>query len=274
MENKVTFVKHLLKAISHGFWLGVLNRKDLWDIDYYYYAKLQKGYQDSAWNLTGLFEWEKIAIESYFKGCHSIMITGAGAGREAIALEKMGYAVDAFECNPDLVKSGNAIMKEIGINARLELMPRDGCPEVAGQYDGIVLGWTMYMFIQEKKSRIEFLTDLHEKIRDNGPLLVSFYPRSHGSRYHSSIAKLANSIKFILNRKPMEVGGDFVDVYNFGHYFTEDEIASEITEAGFQLAHYCAKEYKNLHNDKTSIYGWAVGIKKAEGSTNKTAIND
>jgi hypothetical protein len=226
----------VIKALNNGFWLGVLERKDFESIDHYYYAEMVKSYHDSMWNLKGFFDWEKIAIDSYFKGCRSIMVTGAGAGREVIALEKMGYTVDGFECNPDLVKSGNEILKGIGINAKLQLMPRNECPEVPGQYDGVVVGWGMYMLVQGKDARIKLIKGLYTKITENGPLLISFYPRSHGWRYYSTVAKLANIIKFVLKRRPIETGDDLIEC-NYGHYFTKEEIASEFHEAGFQLAH-------------------------------------
>ena len=108
----------------------------------------------------------------------------------------------------------------------------------------------------------KLIKGLYTKIRENGPLLISFYPRSHGWRYYSTVAKLANIIRFIiLMRKPIEVGDDLFEGC-YRHYFTQEELSLELHEAGFQIAHYCAKEYKNLHNDKTSVYGWAIGIKK------------
>jgi hypothetical protein len=175
----------------------------------------------------------------------------------------MGYTVDGFECNPDLVKNGNELLKGIGVNGKLRLMFRNECPEVPGQYDGVIVGWSMYMLIQGGDVRIKFIKDLGAKMRENGPLLISFYPRSNGRRYYIAVAKLANIIRVVLRRKPVEVGDDFIEC-NYGHYFAKEEIATEFHEAGFQLAQYCTKEYSNLHDNKTSVYGYAIGTKSAE----------
>lgn len=242
-----------LKILNNGFWLGILDRKDFHDLDYYYFSKMQKGYHVSEWNLQGLLDWEKRVIELWFQECRSIMLTGAGAGREVIALEKMGYHVDGFECNPDLVKSGNKILEQIGAHAKLQLMVRDKYPEVLKQYDGVIVGWGMYMLIRGRNTRIRFLKGLHAKIRDNGPLLVSFFPRQD-RKYYRIIARLANLLKGVLRREPIETGDDLVECF-YAHHFTKEEISSEFREAGFQLVHYGIRESYSFLPE----YGYAVG---------------
>jgi hypothetical protein len=207
-----------------------------------------------------LFEWEKIAVDSYFKRCSSIIVTGAGGGREVIALEKMNYTVDGFESNPDLVQKSNEILKELGINAKLQLMPRNECPSVQGQYDGGIVGWSMYMHIQGRNARINFLRGLCTKIKKNGPLLISFYERPYGPRYYNVLTKLANVIRFVLRRKLLEIGDDTVEL-QYGHYFTREEIGLELHETGFRLVQYTTDRYNNLWDNKTLIYSFAVGIK-------------
>lgn len=244
-----------LKIVNNGFWLGVLNRKDFHDLDHYYFSKMQKGYHVSEWNLQGLLDWEKKVIELWFQECHSIMLTGAGAGREVIALERMGYRVDGFECNPDLVKSGNRILKKIGARAELQLMERDKHPEVLKQYDGVIVGWGMYMLIRGRNTRIHFLKGLHTKIRNNGPLLVSFFPRQDRKYYHAT-ARLANLIKALLGREPIEIGDDLIECF-YAHHFTKEDITSELREAGFELAHYGIRERYSFLPE----YGYAVGCR-------------
>ena len=204
-------------------------------------------YSQDAYNLQGLFLWEKKVVESHFSDTHRLLVGGAGAGREMIAMHKAGYAVDGFECNADLVKSGNELLHNEGCSSSIQHVPPDECIESAEVYDGIIVGWSAYMLIQGRDKRISFLKKLRSRIQPQGPLLISFYHRSGPKLYFSLIVKVANLIRFFL-RRPAVLKGDAL-APNYVHYFTQEEIEHELSCAGFRLVFYSFMDY-----------GHAVGI--------------
>jgi len=155
-----------------AFWLGILNKENLHLVDEYYYSKLWKKYSTDDYNKAGLYNWEKKAINKYFKKCKRLLVAGAGAGREILALYHMGFDdIDGFECNPKLVEFGNELLKNEKINATIHHVPHDQCPNDSKIYDGIIIGWGTYMLIQGKNNRIAFLRKLRDKARDHSPIL-------------------------------------------------------------------------------------------------------
>ena len=204
-------------------------------------------YSQDDYNLQGFFSWEKQVVESHFSNTNRILVGGAGAGREMIALHKKGYVVDGFECNDELVKSGNELLRKEGITGSICHVPPDECIESNELYDGIIVGWSAYMLIQGRERRISFLKKLRSRIQTHGPVLISFYHRSGQNLYFSLVAKAANLIRFLL-RRPRVLKGDAL-APNYVHYFTKEEIEHELSHAGFRLVFYSFIDY-----------GHAVGI--------------
>jgi len=233
-------------ACLTGFWLGFFNRENLYDIDQIYYDK-DKMYRDDEYNKSGLWEWEQKVIEKYFSGCKNLLLIGAGGGREILALSRLHYQVDGYECNENLVKFANQLITQEGLNSEVKLVSRDSCPETNQKYDGVIIGWGAYMLIQGKNKRVEFLKELKEKINLQSPILLSFYCYQKTNRYYQVVAKFGNSIRWLLRRDLLDVGDDLVP--NYVHYFTEAQIEQELKEACFKLAMYSSEEY-----------GHAVGI--------------
>lgn len=240
-------IMKVLNAFFIGFWLGILKRENLYLIDALYYDNTQK-YRDFEYNCSGLWRWETKVLEQYFPSCHNLLVAGVGGGREVLALRKLGYKVDGFECNPNLVEFANRLMKQEGFPANIQLVSRDKCSESQNnKYDGIIIGWGAYMLIQGRTKRIDFLKTIKEQAQQNSPILLSFYCHPTIKKYHQIIAQVGNLIRCILGRERLEPGDSLVPMYV--HFFTQDEIDRELTEAGFKLVMYCTDEY-----------GHAVGI--------------
>ncbi len=167
---------NLLSACRKALWLGFLSRESLHQMDHYYYDSQKKLYCDDAYNKKGLWGWEKEAIDAYFQACQSVLVTGAGGGREVLALRRNGYEVDGFECHAGMVEYANALQKKEGFIPNLQTMVRDQCPDGERTYDGLIVGWGAYMLIQGRARRVEFLRNLHAKGWEKSPLLLSFFP--------------------------------------------------------------------------------------------------
>ena len=236
----------LFNACLSGIWLGMLNRETMHLIDEYYYDN-QKMYQWDEYNRAGLWKWEKKLINEYFEKCKSLLVLGAGGGREVLALSKLGYEVDGCECNPQLVKFANELMEKEELTSRVKLVERDASLDNGKLYDGIIIGWGAYMLIQGRERRIALLKNLRNQMNENSPMLLSFFSQSGNSLYFKVVHKISNTMRWITGKNRLEFGDDLVP--NFVHYFTREQIANELKEAGFELKMYCTEEY-----------GHAVGI--------------
>ena len=179
------------------------------------------------------------------------MLTGAGSGRETLALSRMGYSVDAFECNPTLVNHGNDLFARMNIAARIELCACDVAPRTGKMYDGVIAGWGMYALIQGRARRIAFLRQLRAQCADGAPLLLSFFTRKDDRFRYRFTCRVANVFRWLLRREKAEIGDDLAPDYV--HYFTQAEIAAEMEAAGFHLLYFA-----------TDGYGQAVGRAVAE----------
>jgi hypothetical protein len=234
-----------LRGTFDGVWLGVLDQDQLARIDEAYYDGKPQ-YTAESYNRSGLARWEKAAIDRHFAGAHRLIITSAGGGREVLALAKAGYEVVGFEPHEDLVRFGNQLLDGDGYDARIRTCDRDGWPAEAGHADGVVVGWGGYMLLPGRDRRVTFLKEAARRLPSGAPLLISFFAASHRDLRLRTAARVATPIRWLLHREPVSVGDALVP--NLVHFFTRDEIAAELADAGFDLIDF-----------GTSEYGWAVG---------------
>jgi hypothetical protein len=235
-----------LRAGVAGVWLGLLRRDTLLQIDQIYYRSKQQ-YTSDEYNRQGLWQWEQEMIARYFNGRHHLLLIGAGGGREVLALSRRGHLVRAVECNPELVTAANRLLSREAVLSMVECASPDSAPVDAMTYDGVIVGWGAYMLIQGRARRIALLRSLRGRIGDGSPLLISFFARPAAAARLRLTAAIANLLRRTLRREPVEVGDTLEPEYV--HYFTQQEVAAEMREAGFSLRHYGAEPY-----------GHAIGI--------------
>ena len=227
-------------AILSGFWLGVMNEKS---IDFYvelHYRNSIK-YTDDKYNLSGLSGWEKNMINKYFSNAKSILLIGAGGGRETVALTKMGFEVDSYECSKVFVEYGNEFLNKNNIDSEIKYLPANSVPADIKKYDGIIIGWGTYSHIQGNKKRISFLKDLHSFIHKETPLMISFLIKEEKGRQERLIKSVSNFFR-VFTRKEKTESGDRLYSY-FAHFFNEEEIRSELDRANFILIEYYNIDY-------------------------------
>ena len=170
-----------------------------------------------------------------------MLVLGAGGGREVLALLKLGYQVDGFESHRDLVVAANELLQEEGFDPAMHwIAPNEG-PDTGTTYDGIVVGWGMYMSIPTRRRRIAFLRQLRTQTRVRCPIFLDFHPRPSEQRQYDVSVNIANMIRRVLRREPAEVGDWLIP--NYVHHTTQDEVTSELAEGGFDTVHYDTTEY-------------------------------
>jgi hypothetical protein len=232
--------KRTVEALFTGVWLGVLDCDSLHAVDRRYYDQQTK-YHGADYNRQGLWPWEVAVLEQYFENDGAVLVASVGGGREAIGLRRLGYDVDAFECHPGLVRVANELLMREGFPATVSLAPRDECPRLVRSYKGVIVGWGGYMLIQQRARRVAFLRTLRSCVREDTPILLSFFSRTGGERYFAVVAQLANLLRGLRRRTQVEVGDNLGP--NYVHFFTEEEIAGELADGGFRMEHFAVLPY-------------------------------
>jgi hypothetical protein len=233
-------------SVFMGVWLGILKRSHLEAVDDEYYVGTGErfdpiDYRNIAYNKSGLAGWEQAAIRQHFPSAGSLVVMGAGGGREVLALRRMSYRVDGWECQPSLVEAANRLLVAEGYEPTVSFVPRDTVARGPERYDGLIIGWGTYTLIEGSARRVTVLRDLRAKVEVGAPLLLSFYPRRPGDRRYVITAAVGNAIRRLYGRQRLEVG-DYLDP-NYVHLFHEKEIADELSAGGFEMLAFAAKPY-------------------------------
>ncbi len=142
---------------------------------------------------AGLFPWEIDIISSPpFPSLGTILLGGAGGGRELAGLLARGYHVVAFEPNPVLVRgalvtagaSPRAVVVQASYRDLVQMVHGRRGPlsdAVAGRaFDGVILGWGSLTHVIEPEDRYALFAALRT-IAPHAPVLASFFLRhAHG----------------------------------------------------------------------------------------------
>jgi hypothetical protein len=231
-----------------GIWLGLLDGAALARLDERFYADGRDSldgrtfsYTGSDHNLGGLHDWEAAAIGAHFAPGSRVVVTGAGAGREVIALLERGFDAVGYEPNAALVAAGAALLAERGQPGRLHACERDVFPPDASRCDALVVGWGSYMLIPGRARRLAFLRAARAALPDGAPLLCSFFVRPPGALYFSLVARSANLTRRLRRSEAAELGDALGP--NYMHYFTRAEVESELSAGGFEMVAFASEPY-------------------------------
>jgi hypothetical protein len=229
-----------LNAILSGFWLGVMSEKSLDFSDELHYNHHKRS-TDDEYNLSGLFDWEKDRIEKYFSNAKDILLIAAGGGREIMALSKMGFEVDSYECNTVLIEYGNELLQKSGIENKIKYLPRNRVPDETKKYDGIIIGWGAYSHIRGIKKRLSFLSGLYPFLHEETPLMISFLWTGRRTRYDKIIKNVSNFFRIFSKKDKTELGDRLRE--EFIHFFSEEEIKNELIQSKFRIIDYYSTDY-------------------------------
>lgn len=228
------------KGAVDGALLGAASSDLLHAVDERYYATQPK-YTDDGYNSGGLLEWEKGLIKAHFPAAGHLAVTGAGGGREVLALLERGYEVTGHECNPRLVDAANCLLEARGHPRVVRVAPRDRWVDEGRRYDAVVVGWGAYMLMTGRSRRVAFLRGARAQLAPGVPILLSFYDRSGDSPYFKAVRKVGNPIRWLRGAEWLTAGDGLAP--NYVHYFTEQDLADELREGGLDLVAYQAGDY-------------------------------
>ena len=226
----------LVHAVFAGAWLGILRPAQFDAVDQRHH--MQSIFARADYNRRGLFAWEERCLER-FPPTGRILVIAAGGGREMLALARIGFALDGCDCNPVLVALAKKLLASV--ECSVTVAGRDGLVAPRPPYDAVVVGWGAYALMRGRVSRIRFLNSLRSVIRVDAPIMLSFPVRSARARAPRVSRTVANALRRLQFREPIELGDDLRG-YAI-HRFSRGEVDFEVRQAGFELELYDEKEY-------------------------------
>ena len=234
-----------LRAVHQGLWLGLLDPDDLAAANAAAYERWEQ-FRDDGFNQSGLAEWESDAIERHFPPGSSVLVPSAGAGRELIGLNDLGFRATGFDPSLALVQIGENLLTQHGSTISLLLSPPDRIPDgLDGPFDAILFGWGGYIHIQSRATRVALISDLRMLVDTDTPMIISFFLRSPDDRMFAATRKIATTIRRVRrSHEPVELGDTVAGT--FDHFFTWDEIESELHDGGFAVVETSTTPYPHL----------------------------
>jgi len=191
----------------------------------------------------GLEEWEEYFLRKYMNNKGKVLNIGCGAGREAIALTKLGFEVTGIDLSENMIKTAKEESKSYDLNINFDVCSvMDIDKYESSKYDYIIFTRALYSYIPGHNLRIEVLKKAKELLKDNGFLTISGYIVKEIAISNLLRRKIISKIYGLKNKA--EKGDFMVDTVSpassrgtcFCHFFTsKDEIRNEIEKAGSKV---------------------------------------
>jgi hypothetical protein len=239
----------MFRVLDENGWLELSRRL---------YGRSVKYADGSAHNESGLFDFERLAIERYFPPPPASILVGAcGGGRELFALVELGYRIasaydpvapfiEALRRDSRLLEAKDRLY--IGTHQALDSIGLvSGQDSGTGRVDAVVVGWGSYTHLLRAARRVAFLRSLRS-LCPRGPVLLSFFVAS-GATEGERPERLRSNLRRLLGTDDSMIeAGDRVHGGTGGiHYFTETSFVAEAERAGYTVRHYQEHEVSAAH---------------------------
>jgi hypothetical protein len=219
------------------------------------YSERAPFYQDEAYQATGLFPWESEAVARWFPGPPAtILVGGAGAGRETLALARLGYRVAAFEPTPLLCQALRDHLAQASVEAPIALASYENLVHALDappmsitlptslqllcrqkSYDAVVLGLGSFSYCVGADTRERLLLAL-ARLCPQGPILLSFERHVRVAGRAARLGRILRAcLRFAPGTRPV-ADGDQLGETGFEHAFTDHEIEALARATGYRVA--------------------------------------
>jgi ubiquinone/menaquinone biosynthesis C-methylase UbiE len=181
-----------------------------------------------------LERWEEDVLTHHKMTSGTILVLGAGVGRESIALAQRGCLVVGLDINREslCVASQHAMAKGV----RLLVAQADflAIPIGLARVDYVFMSGIMYSSIPGRQQRQAWLRSLHTRMNEHGLVVLNFLiAREMETRTHRLIHRLNRWLTRLPGTNQSYQLGDTCSQSHFLHAFVdEEEIRSELRDAG------------------------------------------
>lgn len=237
LVERLTVLVSQIQFLLYGLLPALLPPDELAALTRTYYNRsyggLERAFRPDAYKWT-LENWEEEVAAKHMAAKGTVIVLGAGLGRESIALAERGHQVLGLDTNHDglniaTARAGLTQLPIIFITADFQRLPIS-----KGRADYVVLSSVMYSAIPSKRQRQECILEFRSALRKEGKIVLSFL-LSH--EWQTTSHRLIHSVTQWLLKLPGSNQayqlGDFCSHGHFMHAFLDEaEIRSELTETG------------------------------------------
>jgi len=231
--------------------------RDWLDLGRTLYSRAARYSQGSDHNESGLFAFERDAIELAFPPPPAAILVGAcGGGREIFGLLERGYRIaaaydpverfiHALHEDPRLFALRDRVY--VGTHQTVEsLPPLKQLIEKGTAVDAVVVGWGSYTHLRGAAHRVEFLRSVR-RLCPRGPVLLSFFVEMGGEP--ERLARLRASLRRLLGTagSMVETGDGVHRGQGAIHLFTEATFGLEAIAAGYRVQHWQEHDFGAAH---------------------------
>lgn len=208
--------------------------------DKIYAAHDHLGGVDDIYN-GSLDSWELDVLNKYKIDTGRMLILGAGVGREALAIARRGVTVMGMDINYKATQVAQRRARTVGMTARFHQASLFELPYKPRSFDYAIYTSSMYSSIPGKAARQSWLRSLRRPLKGGALIILSF---ASGYPPPSKGKMLRLWMNAVLRKLPganrAYQPGDSCLAGHFMHEFqTEDELRTELTEAGAVIQELC-----------------------------------
>ena len=187
-----------------------------------------------AWYKWTLESWEEDVLTRHKMTSGTILVLGAGVGRESIALAQRGFVVVGLDINREslCVASQQAMAK--GLQPRFAQADFLAIPIGLARIDYVLMSGIMYSSIPGRERRQAWLQSLRPCMSKQGLIVLNFLiARELETRTHRLIHRLNRRLTMLPGANQSYQLGDTFSQNHFLHAFTDvEEVRSELRDAG------------------------------------------
>ncbi|MFH0828202.1 MAG: class I SAM-dependent methyltransferase [Candidatus Omnitrophota bacterium] len=235
LSIKFSFFFLEVSDFFHSFPIVFLNPAELAKLNNSHY---QKPYIVEKWEENGDFvlsPGEEQFIKKYgFEGARALVI-GSGAGRESIALAKLGFQVKAIDSSLSMLEAAARNIEKSGVRVDLLHLSLYEICRLGGDFDMVFLGGN-YGMIPTRKFRQKALSEIKKRLKPGGIVYLEFrgYEPSKYAGFRYALYKIIAYL--ILGNRQVEPGDFILGTGEFYHYFgSMDTVIKEAQGAGFAV---------------------------------------
>jgi len=232
LTNKIA---RLVEIFAEAVSLGFLRSDDVERIVFESYAGEPEFYDPEHYHPP--FEGEELALSAELR-THApglrLLDAFCGQGREARTLAKQGFDVTGIDRLPVMVERAAEYAAREGFRARFLVADFESFSDELG-YDVVYTSAWMYSTFQGRARRVRFLRHCRSLCSPDGLIAISYRARSLAQRFQYRVRHAVARCTALLTFGNRELQlGDRLYFGLFWHHFDEDDLVSELEEAGLE----------------------------------------
>lgn len=209
-----------------------------------------------------LENWEEDVLVHHQITSGTILVLGAGVGRESIALAHREFLVVGLDINRESLCVASQQARARGLHVLFAQADFLAIPIGQAQIDYVFMSGIMYSSIPGRRQRQAWLRSLRTCMKDHGRIVLNFLiAREMNRTPHRLIHRLNGWLTTLPGANPSYQLGDTCFQNHFLHAFVdEEEIRAELREAGAMI--------DQLHwHDGHAMLSWPSSGPPAPGRT-------